>query len=120
MSERQRVEVIAGVERRRLFMCLQRARIVTETFQPVVSIVAAARRHDLPPELLYLWRSRLKQAGLLAATQVDDAEAFVQAATVASDAEVVVRVYFQDPLVIDFPVVIDAKEIAEILRPLRD
>ena len=120
MYQRQKVEVIAGVERRRLFTDEQRARIVAETFRPGVSIVAVARRHDLPPRLLYLWRSRLKQAGLVSTTQVDDADAFVQAATVASDAEVVVRVHFQDPLVIDFPVIIDAKKIAEILRSLRD
>ena len=120
MPQKQQVQVITGVERRRRFTDEQKARIVAETLQPGVSIVAVASRHDLAPRLLYLWRSRLKQAGLRQPSQADDAAAFVQAATVSADADAVVRVHFQDPLVIDFPVGIAPTQIADILRSLRD
>ena len=111
--------MITGIELRRRFTDEQKARFVAETLKPGVSIIAVANRHKLAPRLLYLWRSRLKKAGLTPVRQVDAADAFVQAATVRAAADAVVRVHFQDPLVIDFPVGIPPRQIAEILRSLR-
>lgn len=119
MSQRQHVKVITGVERRRRFSAEEKGRLVAETFQPGASIAAVAARHDLSPRLLYLWRSRLKQAGLLPPAQ-ERHDAFVEAATVATGVESVVRVHLQHPMVIDFPVGMDPRQVAAVLRSLRD
>jgi transposase len=50
-----KVEVITGVARGR-FTTEQKLAVVAETMQPGLSISHAARRHGLPPSLVFRWR----------------------------------------------------------------
>jgi transposase len=50
------VEIITGTGRRRRWSTDAKATIVAESFAPGASVSAVARRHDISPSLLFLWR----------------------------------------------------------------
>jgi len=52
----QRVEIITGTGRRRRWSTDAKTAIVAESFAPGASVSAVARRHDISPSLLFLWR----------------------------------------------------------------
>ncbi|WP_456783954.1 transposase [Bradyrhizobium sp. USDA 4516] len=52
----QRVEIITGTGRRRRWSTDAKATIVAESFAPGASVSVVARRHDISPSLLFLWR----------------------------------------------------------------
>jgi transposase len=52
----QRVEIITGTGRRRRWSADAKAAIVAESFASGASVSAVARRHDISPSLLFLWR----------------------------------------------------------------
>jgi len=52
----QRVEIITGTARRRRWSADAKAAMVAESFAPGASVSAVARRHDITPSLLFLWR----------------------------------------------------------------
>ena len=56
----RRIEVITGTGRRRRWDAETKARLVAESFEPGCSVSEVARRHDISPSLLFLWR---RQAG---------------------------------------------------------
>jgi transposase len=58
------VTVLAGPERRRRWTSAEKLRIVTETLAPGARVSEVARRHDVHPNLLHLWR-RQARAGVL-------------------------------------------------------
>ena len=58
-----RVEVLRA-ERRRRWSFEEKLGIVEETMHPDVTVSAIARRHDLAPSVLFLWR-RLAREGRL-------------------------------------------------------
>ena len=58
-----RVEAL-GAERRRRWSFEEKLGIVEETMHPDVTVSAIARRHDLAPSVLFLWR-RLAREGRL-------------------------------------------------------
>jgi len=58
----QRVEVITGVERRRTWPVAKKLAIVAESDAEGAVISEVARRHDLKPQQLFCWRSRLRKA----------------------------------------------------------
>lgn len=58
----QRVEIITGTGRRRRWSTDVKAAIVAESFAPGASVSAVARRHDISPSLLFLWRRRATRA----------------------------------------------------------
>lgn len=66
------VTVLAGPERRRRWTSAERARIVEASLAPGASVAEVARRHDVHPNLLHLWR---RQARNLALVRTDDAAA---------------------------------------------
>ncbi len=66
-----KVEVIAGVARRRRFTPEQKLAVVAETLQPGMSISYVARRHGLSPSLVFRWR-RLMSEGGKEAVRADD------------------------------------------------
>ena len=77
------VTVLSGPERRRRWTSAEKARIVEESLAPEASVAAVARRHDIHPNLLHLWR-RQARTGTLALVRADDAAAGeVQFAAVA-------------------------------------
>ena len=58
----QRVEIITGTGRRRRWSTDAKAAIVAESFAPGASVSALARRHDISPSLLFLWRRQTTRA----------------------------------------------------------
>ena len=59
----QRVEIVAGKERRRRWSDEEKARLVAETFVPGAVVAHVARRHGVAESCLYAWR---RQAGAFA------------------------------------------------------
>src|ERR1700761_7384766 len=75
------VTVLPGPERRRRWTSAEKARIVEASLAPGASVAEVARRHDVHPNLLHLWR---RQARNLTLVRTDDAAAGeVQFAAVA-------------------------------------
>jgi transposase-like protein len=64
------VTVLSGRERRRRWSSAEKLRIVEESLAGGASIVEVARRHDVHPNLLHLWR-RQARAEILSATEGD-------------------------------------------------
>ncbi|WP_128931954.1 IS66-like element accessory protein TnpA [Bradyrhizobium zhanjiangense] len=58
----QRVEIITGIGRRRRWSTDAKGAIVAESFAPGASVSAVARRHDISPSLLFLWRRQTTRA----------------------------------------------------------
>ena len=56
------VTVLSGPERRRRWSPSEKARIVAESFAPETIVAAVARRHDVHPNLLHLWRRQARQS----------------------------------------------------------
>ena len=57
------VTVLPGPERRRRWTSAEKARIVEESLTAEASVVEVARRHDIHPNLLHLWRRQARLAG---------------------------------------------------------
>jgi transposase len=68
------VTVLSGPERRRRWSSAEKARIVDESLAPEACVAEVARRHDIHPNLLHLWR-RQARTGTLALVRADDAAA---------------------------------------------
>jgi transposase len=58
------VAVLSGRERRRRWTAAEKLRIVEESLAPAASVTEVARRHDVHPNLLHLWR-RQARTGVL-------------------------------------------------------
>jgi transposase len=56
------VTVLTGRERRRRWSAGEKARIVAESLESGASVTEVARRHDVHPNLLHLWRRRVRSA----------------------------------------------------------
>lgn len=54
----QRLDVIASPEGRRSWTPEAKARIIAESMVPGVNVAAVARRNDMQPQHLYLWRRK--------------------------------------------------------------
>ena len=93
----RRIEVITGTGRRRRWDGETKARIVAESFEPGRSVSEVARRHDISPSLVFLWRRQAAEPAKNAEGNVRGGPAFVpmvlagdeQAAPAASDACVI-------------------------------
>ena len=70
-GEFRRIAVITGVGRRRRWADEEKAWIAAESLDPATTTSAVARRYDLHPSQLFVWRQRL------AAAAVGEAPAFV-------------------------------------------
>ena len=77
-----KVSVLSGPERRRHWSTIEKLRIVDESQAPSASVVDVARRHDVHPNLLTVWR-RQARAGLLGAVRAPRQESEVQFAAVS-------------------------------------
>jgi transposase len=58
------VTVLCGRERRRRWTTAEKLRLVADSLSAGLSVAAFARRHDVHPKLLHVWR-RQAQAGEL-------------------------------------------------------
>src|SRR6202790_393993 len=81
----RRIEVITGTGRRRRWDAETKGRLVAESFEPGRSVSEVARRHDISPSLLFLWRRQAAEAMKNAETNVRCAPAFIPM-VVAGDA----------------------------------
>ena len=59
-----RMEIISGIERRRRWPDDVKLRIVAEANQPGVRIGDVARRHDIYPAQIRLWRNAFAEFGV--------------------------------------------------------
>src|SRR5450631_1972510 len=66
-----RVEIFAGIQRRRRYTAEQKMAFVQEAMQPGMTISYVARRHGISPSLIFGWRRRMSEGGK-AAIQADD------------------------------------------------
>jgi transposase len=58
-----RVEVLAGIQRRRRYTAEQKMTLVQEAMQPGMTISYVARRHGISPSLIFGWRRRMSEGG---------------------------------------------------------
>jgi len=65
-GNRDRVEVITSVQRRRRWTAEEKVAIVQETYSPGMSVSMVARRHGVAPNQVFNWR-RLYAEGALSA-----------------------------------------------------
>jgi transposase len=77
-----KVSILSGPERRRRWSTIEKLRIVEESQAPSASVVDVARRHDVHPNLLTVWR-RQARAGSLGAVRARRQENDVQFAAVS-------------------------------------
>jgi transposase len=77
-----KVSVLSGPERRRRWSTIEKVRIVEESQAPSASVVDVARRHDVHPNLLTVWR-RQARTGSLGVVKAPQQEADVQFAAVS-------------------------------------
>ena len=73
----RRIEVITGTGRRRRWDAETKGRLVAESFEPGRSVSEVARRHDISPSLLFLWRRQAAEAMKNAESNVRGGPAFV-------------------------------------------
>jgi len=55
-----KVAVLSGPERRRRWTTVEKLRIVEESQAPSASVIDVARRHDVHPNLLTVWRRQAR------------------------------------------------------------
>ena len=80
------VTVLSGPERRRRWTTSEKRRIVEESLEASASVVEVARRHDVHPNLLTVWRRQVRMGafGQASASQQEDKVHFA-AVAVAPD-----------------------------------
>src|SRR5262245_29149403 len=121
------VTVLSGPERRRRWSSAEKRRIVAESRAPGVSVAAVARRRDLHPNLLHLWR-RLARKGVLVSGQGVDvhftavamaaAERAAEAATVDDGASCVIEVVLGNGRMLRLPSDATPAEVARLAEAL--
>jgi transposase len=73
----RRIEVITGTGRRRRWDAETKSRLVAESFEPGCSVSEVARRHDISPSLLFLWRRQAAETTKDAESKARGGPAFV-------------------------------------------
>lgn len=69
------VTVLRGPERRRRWTSAEKQRIVEESLSPETTVVDVARRHDIHPNLLHVWRRQARTGTVTPMRQVSAAPA---------------------------------------------
>jgi transposase len=59
-----KVSVLSGPERRRRWTTVEKLRIVEESQAPSASVIEVARRHDVHPNLLTVWRRQVRTGAI--------------------------------------------------------
>ena len=83
-----KVSVLSGPERRRRWSTIEKLGIVEESQAPSASVVDVARRHDVHPNLLTVWRRQARTGALgagRAPRQEDEDEVHFAAVSVAPE-----------------------------------
>jgi transposase len=69
------VTVLSGPERRRRWTSTEKHRIVEESLAPATTVIDVARRHDIHPNLLHLWRRQARRGPVTPVGRSNDAPA---------------------------------------------
>src|SRR5579862_6582598 len=77
------VTVLPGPERRRRWTSAEKARIVEESLAPGTSVAEVARRHDIHPNLLHLWKRQTRLTSAARSFRGSDVPVGVDFAAVA-------------------------------------
>jgi len=77
------VTVLPGPERRRRWTSGEKARIVEESLAPDANVAEVARRHDIHPNLLHLWRRQARLTDVAASFDRSDVPVGADFAAVA-------------------------------------
>ena len=59
-----KISVLSGPERRRRWTTVEKLRIVEESQAPSASVIEVARRHDVHPNLLTVWRRQVRTGAI--------------------------------------------------------
>ena len=62
-STMDRVEIFAGIQRRRRYTVEQKLAVLAEASQPGMTISYVGRRHGIAPSLIFGWRRRMTEGG---------------------------------------------------------
>jgi len=111
-----RIEVMSGVERRRRWSREAKLRILAETDQPGVRIGDVARRHDIYPAQIRLWRhtfGHFSAATFLPVQLVE--EKCSEQAPVASPASVAVEILLRDGRSLKVPADLDRRLLTSLI-----
>jgi transposase len=84
------VTVLSGPERRRRWTAAEKLRIVEESLAGDASVAEVARRHDVHPNLLHLWRRQARTG--VRSVAPDDGSRFVPVAVATGDSVTAVTV----------------------------
>jgi transposase len=69
------IAVLSGPERRRRWTLAEKGRIVEESLAADASVIEVARRHDLHPNLLHLWRRQARTGRMAPVRRAEHAPA---------------------------------------------
>ncbi len=73
----ERVEIVTRTERRRRWGSAEKMRLVLATREPGATVASVAREHGVSESLLYAWRGRLAQGGLVDASRATSLGGFM-------------------------------------------
>ncbi|MGY4426144.1 IS66-like element accessory protein TnpA [Bradyrhizobium sp. JR3.5] len=80
-----KVSILSGPERRRRWSTIEKLRIVEESQTPSASVVDVARRHDVHPNLLTVWRRQARAGSLGAVAPRQESDVQFAAVSVAPE-----------------------------------
>ena len=80
-----KVSVLSGPERRRRWTTVEKLRIVEESQAPSASVIEVARRHDVHPNLLTVWRRQARTGAIGPAAALREDEVQFAAVSVAPE-----------------------------------
>ncbi|KJC53629.1 hypothetical protein UP10_41760 [Bradyrhizobium sp. LTSPM299] len=80
-----KVSILSGPERRRRWSTIEKLRIVEESQTPSASVVDVARRHDVHPNLLTVWRRQARAGSLGAVAPRQESDVQFAAVSIAPE-----------------------------------
>jgi len=113
-----RLEVVSGPTGRRRWSAEMKARIVSESYEPGVSVSAVARRHDVRANQLFAWCRRAREGKLVVPAEVvgNFVPAMVEAPSMVSSGCACSRIEIEaDGVVVRLPGDAPAGRIGEIV-----
>lgn len=116
-----RVQILSGVQRRRRFSLDEKKKIVAESLAPGASASAIARRHDIAPSLLYVWKKTLVKPERNLIVRPSSEGPFVRVVPSQADEETrngVIRVRTISGVVVEFPGSVDLGHLARFVASL--
>lgn len=115
-----RVQILSGVQRRRRFSLDEKKKIVAESLAPGASASVIARRYDIAPSLLYVWKKTFAKPERDLIVRPGSEGPFVRVLPSHPDEDSkngVIRVRARG-VVVEFPVSVDLGHLAKFVASL--